>query len=148
MPTQAEIAAQPGLTDTGAGSLLAYLRSSEYYRSLPGAFPTLSDDIDALIGLTTLPSKYLAAILTAIEGIGPDGTIGVKGGRYGADYSLARDREQLCMLALSFMYDTGLVAVGQGQVGAQTGQRGNTCCSVCGLWRNPCLCWFPLKVCC
>jgi len=148
MPTQAEITAQPALTADGAGILIAYVRSSVYYRSLPGAFPTLSNDITALVGDPGLQSRFVAAILTAIEGVGPDGTIGVKGGRYGADYSLTRDRDQLCELVLSFLYDTGLVAIGQGQIGAQTGQRGDDCCPVCYIRCHPCLCWFPLKVCC
>ncbi len=148
MPTQAEIAGQPALTADGAGILTAYIRSSQYYRSLPGAFPSLSVDIEALVGDPGLQSRFLASILAAIEGVGPDGTIAVKGGRYGADYSLTRDRDQLCELALAFLYDTALVAIGQGQVGAQTGQRAADCCNVCFQTCHPCLCWQPLRICC
>lgn len=65
-----------------------------------------------------LASQHLAAIVEALDEVG-DGTVAVKGGRQGADYSQTRDREALIAEALDLLYsiDSGegyaIVAYGQ-----------------------------------
>jgi len=63
-----------------------------------------------------MQSQHLAAISDALDELG-DGTVAVKGGRDGADFSQARDREDLMAEALDLLYsveDAGaIVAVGQ-----------------------------------
>jgi hypothetical protein len=75
-----------------------------------------------------LVSQHLSAIVEALDRIG-DGTVGIKGGRDGTDYSQTRDREELVKEALAALYTsdedaaTGAYAVGQ---------RAINCCPVCG----------------
>lgn len=63
-----------------------------------------------------LISQQLSALVDALDEIG-DGTVGVKGGRQGVDYSQTRDREALIAEVLDALYDVedagAIVAVGQ-----------------------------------
>lgn len=104
MPTQAEVIAATPLTEIGAEVLGGYLRTCEFYLTWAPFFKTLTVDLAEFVAVDSTKSKTLSAILTAIEVVG-DGTIGVKGGKFGADYSKSRDREQLCILALGVVYD-------------------------------------------
>lgn len=51
----------------------------------------------------SLVSQHLSAIATALDEIG-DGTVGLKGGGDGVDYSQSRDREALLQQAFSVLY--------------------------------------------
>ncbi len=71
-----------------------------------------------------LVSQHLSVIADALK----DGTVAVKGGRDGTDFSQVRDREALVAEALDALYDVvdaGAVVV--------VGQRGACVCNVCGL---------------
>jgi hypothetical protein len=63
-----------------------------------------------------LVSQHLSAIADALDLVG-DGTVGLKGGSKGVDYSQVRDREALVAEALDALYDVedagAIVAVGQ-----------------------------------
>jgi hypothetical protein len=75
-----------------------------------------------------LVSQHLSAIVEALDGIG-DGTVGIKGGRDGTDYSQTRDREDLIKEALAALYTSAEDAAS----GAYAfGQRGVQCCRLCG----------------
>lgn len=65
-------------------------------------------------------SQHLSAICDALDEVG-DGTVGVRGGRQGVDYSQVRDREALIAEALDAMY-----SVEDGGAVYAVGQRGNT----------------------
>lgn len=67
-----------------------------------------------------LASQHLAAIVAALDEIG-DGTVAVKGGRQGADYSQVRDRESLIAEALDLLYS---IDSGEGYAVVASGQRG------------------------
>lgn len=85
-----------------------------------------------------LASQHLAAIADALDEIG-DGTVGVKGGRQGVDYSQVRDREALIAEALDLLFsadDSGaVVAFGQRDYAVRI-------CSNCGcrLMSSTCFC--------
>lgn len=144
MPTRAQITLAPVLDATGARMLVAYIRGSELYREVPGVFPNLVNDVNALVGVSDaepfsdlcIKSKQISALLDALEELGPDGTVGLKGGRYGIQYSLVADREQLLALALNILYDTALYTTGGVQLGAASAKMncpvGDRCGS-CGL---------------
>ena len=53
--------------------------------------------------VVSLVSQHLSAIATALDEIG-DGTVGLKGGGDGVDYSQSRDREALLQQAFSVLY--------------------------------------------
>lgn len=81
-----------------------------------------------------LASQHLAAIAAALDEVG-DGTVAVKGGRQGADYSQVRDREALVAEALDLLYsiDSGngyaVVAVGQRDYADRIcGRHGSSAC--------------------
>jgi len=84
-----------------------------------------------IIGLV---SQHLAAIVAALDEVG-DGTVGVKGGRQGVDYSQTRDRESLIAEALDAMY-----SVTDGGAIVAVGQRGTSNILSCGCV-NHCSCW-------
>ena len=131
MPSQAEITAATEITGTGKVLLASYLRASAFYLTFSWAFTDLETHIDETATNTT-KSKMLAVILSQIEALG-DGTVGARGGEFGADYSQSRDREQLCLLALSVIFDFAalgiVIANGQPAISGQqfalgTGLRG------------------------
>jgi hypothetical protein len=75
-----------------------------------------------------LVSQHLSAIVAALDAIG-DGTVGIKGGRDGTDYSQTRDREELVKEALAALFTSAEDAAS----GAYAfGQRGFRCCALCG----------------
>jgi len=53
--------------------------------------------------VVSLNSQHLSAIAAALDDIG-DGTVGLKGGKEGVDYSQSRDREDLLRQAFSVLY--------------------------------------------
>lgn len=53
--------------------------------------------------VVSLNSQHLSAIAAALDEIG-DGTVGLKGGKDGVDYSQSRDREDLLRQAFSLLY--------------------------------------------
>jgi hypothetical protein len=129
MPSETEINDADPITTSGKILLGAYLRASAFYLSFSWAFTGLSVQVETAATDTTT-SKILSAILGSLDSLG-DGTVGASGGEFGADYSQSRDREQLCLLALSMIYDfaaLGIVIVnGQptaGQGFSLGGQRG------------------------
>jgi|SRR5687767_11503087 len=81
-----------------------------------------------------LVSQHLSAIVEALDLIG-DGTVGIKGGRDGTDYSQSRDREDLVKEALAALYKSSEDAASGAYA---VGQRGVTCCRVCSYM--PCRC--------
>lgn len=110
MPSQAEITAASAITAEGRELLSVYLRASAFYLTFAWAFVGLSTQLDTVAAGSPTKSKILSAILTALDSLG-DGTVGASGGEFGADYSQSRDREQLCLLALSVMYDFGALGI-------------------------------------
>lgn len=75
-----------------------------------------------------LVSQHLSAIVEALDRIG-DGTVGIKGGRDGTDYSQTRDREDLVKEALAALFTSAEDAA----TGAYAfGQRDYRCCVTCG----------------
>jgi hypothetical protein len=74
-----------------------------------------------------LISQHLAAIVAALDEVG-DGTVGVKGGRQGVDYSQTRDREALIAEALDAMY-----TIADAGATVAIGQRGSSSLP-CGCW--------------
>jgi hypothetical protein len=76
-----------------------------------------------------LVSQHLSAIVDALDQIG-DGTVGIKGGRDGTDYSQTRDREALIGEALAALFTSAEdAASGAYAVGQRTFGR---CCPLCG----------------
>lgn len=141
MPTRAQIEAADPLTAIGAGQLLTYLRASAVYRETPGAYPTLEADLTALVGVDSFKSKWLTSICDLVESVG-DGTVGVRGSKYGAQFSTVEEREQALSLALNVLYDTAVFTVGGGFIGATSAKMNcpvGDCCSVCGCSRTVCL---------
>ena len=106
MPTVAEIEAASPITSAQAYRLTAKVRSSLRYQAAPQFYTTLAEDIDALVGVDSIASRHLSAISDALDTLG-DGTVGVKGGKYGADYSQSRDREDLLNEVLDALFDLG-----------------------------------------
>lgn len=140
MPTRAQVTAASALSSTGAALLLAYLRASAVYNTSPGAYPTLEDDLTALVGVNSTTSKAMTAILDALEASGPDGAYGIQGGRDGVRYSVKDEREQLLSLALSVLYDTALAGTGANQLGAISAQMIDPACKIrCPACSHP---WF------
>jgi hypothetical protein len=74
-----------------------------------------------------LVSQHLSAIVIALDAVG-DGTVGIKGGRDGTDYSQTRDREDLVKEALAALYTSAEDAASGAYA---VGQRGR-CCPLCG----------------
>lgn len=75
-----------------------------------------------------LVSQHLSAIVAALDAIG-DGTVGIKGGRDGTDYSQTRDREALVAEALAALYTS---AEDGASAAYAVGQRDYRCCPLCG----------------
>jgi hypothetical protein len=75
-----------------------------------------------------LVSQHLSAIVEALDRIG-DGTVGIKGGRDGTDYSQTRDREDLVKEALAALFTSAEDAASGAYA---VGQRGFRCCRLCG----------------
>lgn len=145
MPTTTAIEAAGTLTAFKAAHLVALVRASEIYRLNSGLYTDVETLITALVGVDTpttgyLDSYHLSALVDALDDLG-DGTVGVKGGKYGADYSTSRDREAFIAEALGVLYETALVGVASdGSSGAYALQPMNSlCCSTCRGW--PCCCW-------
>lgn len=141
MPTRLQVDSADPLDAIGAGQLLMYLRASTSYQAVPGAFSTLETDLTALVAVDSTKSKQLSALLDALEALGPDGTVGVRGGRYGVQYSLTEDREQILNLALNVLYDTAVYGQGTSQIGAASMQMIDPDCKRCGV------CLLPWYVC-
>lgn len=110
MPTRTELEDAEPLTDSDAALLLAYLRGSSFYLLNSWAFSNLAALLEERVGDDTPKGLLLSAVLTKLDALG-DGTVGVKGGRFGADYQQARDRDQLCILALSTLYDFSALGI-------------------------------------
>lgn len=148
MPTTAQILAAGPLTDVKAVHLAGLIRASEIYRSNAGVYADVQTALDALVGVDTPTSGYLkgyhlSALVDALDALG-DGTVGVKGGKYGADYSTSRDREALIAEALGVLYESAFVGAAEdGSFGNYVSQSMNTlnCCLRCGCW--PCVCGYP-----
>jgi hypothetical protein len=81
-----------------------------------------------------LVSQHLSAIITALDAIG-DGTVGIKGGRDGTDFSQTRDREALVAEALAALFTSAEDAASGAYA---VGQRDYRCCRICGC--VPCRC--------
>jgi hypothetical protein len=75
-----------------------------------------------------LVSQHLSAIVTALDAIG-DGTVDIKGGRDGTDYSQTRDREALVAEALAALFTSAEDAASGAYA---VGQRDYRCCPLCG----------------
>jgi hypothetical protein len=75
-----------------------------------------------------LVSQHLSAIVIALDAVG-DGTVGIKGGRDGTDYSQTRDREDLVKEALAALFTSAEDAASGAYA---VGQRGDHCCRLCG----------------
>lgn len=102
MPTVDEIqSASSSLDDVAQAALLTLIRQSAHYD--PGRYPDLAAQIAASDG--TVVGQQLNAVLSKLDEVG-DGTVAVSGGKDGADYSQARDREALVAYALSALYET------------------------------------------
>lgn len=115
MPTVTQIEAEIAITALRATRLKGAVRASAVYGLDPALYSDVGDLIDALVDVTTpsedvIKSQYLSAIVTALDALG-DGTVGVKGGPKGVDYSKARDRESLIAEALGLLYDAAFVSV-------------------------------------
>ncbi len=83
-----------------------------------------------------LVSQHLAAIVAALDANVGDGTVGVKGGKDGTDYSQERDRESLVKEALATLYD-----ISYGDAIVVVGQRGAGICPRCHTyWVGPYAC--------
>jgi hypothetical protein len=81
-----------------------------------------------------LVSQHLSAIVEALDAIG-DGTVGIKGGRDGTDYSQTRDREDLVKEALAALFTSAEDAASGAYA---VGQRDYRCCAMCRC--SPCRC--------
>jgi len=136
------------LTDIEGERLKGAIRASSVYLETPELYTDAGDLIDDLIGVDLTPplsadalkSKHLAAIVAALDTLG-DGTVGVKGGRYGADYSQTRDRDALIAEALGTLYAAPFFGVLEdGSSGSYAARTMNevTCCAFCLSW--PCNC--------
>jgi len=146
MPTTTVIEAAGPLTAFKAAHLVGLIRASEIYRNNAGIYTDVETVVDALIDVDTPTAGYisgyhLSAIVDALDDLG-DGTIGVKGGKFGADYSTSRDREALIAEALGVLYETALVGVAEdGSSGTYAAQAMTPlCCSLCRCW--PCQCCY------
>lgn len=150
MPTVAQIEAESVLTNIRAYRLIGAVRQSEEYRTNPAYYLDIETVITDLVGATTpatdvIKSQHLSAVVTALDELG-DGTVGVKGGKYGADYSQSRDRESLVLEALGILYDAPMSsATEDGSSGEYvTQQPGSSgCCSRCNY--SPCGCRTVLR---
>jgi hypothetical protein len=94
----------------------------ELFGSIGSGAYTLGGEILDLV------SQHLSAIVEALDQIG-DGTVGIKGGRDGTDYSQTRDREALVAEALAALYTSAEDAASGAYA---VGQRGAQCCRICG----------------
>lgn len=81
-----------------------------------------------------LVSQHLSAIVGALDAIG-DGTVGIKGGRDGTDFSQTRDREALVAEALAALFTSAEDAASGAYA---VGQRDFRCCPLCHC--APCCC--------
>lgn len=135
MPTRAQIENADPLTSFGASMLLTYLRASQVYKETPGAYPTLEADLTALVDVDSIKSKFLSATCDLLESVG-DGTVGVRGGKFGALFSTVEEREQALSLALNVLYDTAIYGNGISVQGAASARMncptGEPCCPFCG----------------
>lgn len=75
-----------------------------------------------------LVSQHLSAIVAALDALG-DGTVSIKGGRDGTDFSQTRDREALVAEALAALFTSAEDAASGAYA---VGQRGFRCCRLCG----------------
>ena len=111
MPTSDQIINDAAiLTRARAWHLLEILRASDAYRQGMAVYVDLETTIFSFVGVAdgdtdeAIKSRMLDANLTAFDDDIEDGTTGVKGGRYGADYSQSRDREDICKRILGLLY--------------------------------------------
>lgn len=110
MPTSTQISEAAILTRERAWHLLEIVRASDAYRQGVAAYADLQGTIFALVGVAddgsdaAIKSRMLDANLTTFDDVIEDGTVGVKGGKYGADYSQARDREDIVKRCLFLLY--------------------------------------------
>jgi hypothetical protein len=93
----------------------------ELFGSIGSGAYTLGGEILDLV------SQHLSAIVTALDAIG-DGTVGIKGGRDGTDFSQTRDREALVAEALAALFTSAEDAASGAYA---VGQRGTQCCRLC-----------------
>jgi hypothetical protein len=107
MPTVTQIENADPLTDYQAYRLVAIVQASERYQAAPWAYPSLSENVTALVDVDSIPSRHLSAVTKAIDDL-KDGTVGVKGGAKGVDYSKSRDRQALCDEVLAALYPDAL----------------------------------------
>jgi hypothetical protein len=106
MPSTAQITAAEPLTDEQAYRLTAIVRTATRYQDAPWAYVGLAEKITALVAVDSIASRHLSAITAALDAM-KDGTIAVKGGELGADYSKDRDRQKLLNEVLDALF-TGL----------------------------------------
>lgn len=145
MPTTALIQAAGPLTVFKAAHLIALIRGSEIYRNNAGIYADIEGTVEALVDVDTPTSGYvqgyhLSALVDALDDLG-DGTIGVRGGKYGADYSTSRDREALIAEALGVLYESALVgAASDGSAGIYAGQAMTGLYPACSCYLVPCRC--------
>lgn len=115
MPTSTQIGAAAILTRERAFHLLEIVRASEAYRQGLANYADLESTIFALTGIAdngsdeAIKSRMLDANLTAFDDDIEDGTVGAKGGKYGADYSQSRDREDIVKRCLGLLYTGSIV---------------------------------------
>jgi len=146
MPTSTQIAAASVLTQERAFHLLEIVRASDAYLTNQAIYSDLETLVIALVDATPpgsddeIKSRMLDANLTAFDDDIEDGTIGVKGGPKGADYSQSRDREDIVKRILGLLYQTALGGVAvDGTSGVYAAQpMTGVCCNYCR--SMPCCC--------
>lgn len=145
MPTVAQIEAEDAITAIRASRLIGAVRASAIYQESAALYADVADLVNALVDVTTpaadvIKSQQLSAIVTALDDLG-DGTVGVKGGKFGADYSQTRDREALIAEVLGLLYEAALFgATADGSTGfyIATQMAEVYGCRACSCW--PCSC--------
>lgn len=110
MPTSAQISEAAILTKERAWHLLEIVRASDAYRQGLAGYADLQATVMALVDVdddgsdAAIKSRMLDANLTHFDDEIEDGTVGVKGGKYGADFSQSRDREDIVKRILFLLY--------------------------------------------
>lgn len=118
MPNATQIEAAAILTKERAWHLLEIVRASETFRSQAALYSDLQTLVMGLVDVAddgsdaAIQSRMLDANLTAFDEEIEDGTVAVKGGKYGADYSQSRDREDIVKRILGVLYTDGLAGEG------------------------------------
>lgn len=103
MLTRTQIVEADGKIDEIARmQIVTAVRASDEYRQNAGRYPNLEGRLD---GAGKIAAKTINAALQILEGYG-GGTVALKGGDDGLDYSIKRDREEMVKYVLSVLYDS------------------------------------------